>query len=271
MFRWCAYCQHLIGEAPPLHDFRVTHGVCEMCTQQLETYAPNLGILQAKVMFESLEDAGRSGDFAACSAAIDSAFDADLKPTEVLVGVLHPALARIGQLWESGEITVTEEHRFTAFALKLIDRLRFPQLRESRPLVMLATYPDNSHEIGLRMLQILTWDQGISCERLPAGTSAEAIAEAVAVLRPDLVGLSVSLVESIPGALVFADDLSRLLPPAAELVLGGQAFRRDDTPVLSPGLNVILTVDDYEVYLQDLRQRYHKQTNPDDSESIGYS
>lgn len=256
MFRWCAYCQHLIGEMSPLQDFRVTHGVCEACAQQLETYTPNLGILQAKAMLESLEEAGQSGDFSECSAAIDSALEAGLKPSEVMVGILHPALARIGQLWESGEITVAEEHRFTDFALQLIDQLRFPHSLESRPLVVLITYPENSHEVGLRMLQILTWDQGIPCERLPAGSSSEVIAEVITTRHPDLVGLSVSLVESIPDSLVFADDLSRLLRPATDLVLGGQAFRRNDTPELSPRHNVIKTVDDYITHLQDLHQRY---------------
>lgn len=263
MFRWCAYCQHLIGEIPPLQDFRVTHGICETCAQQVENYTPSVGVLQAKAMLESLEEAGRTGDFGACSAAIDSAFEAGLKPSEVLVGVLHPALARIGQLWESGEITVADERRFTDFALQLIDQLRFLQSSESRPLVVLVTYPENSHEVGLRMLQILTWDRGIPCERLPAGSSAEVITETIASRRPDLVGLSVSLIESIPAALVFADDLMRLLPPGAELVLGGQAFRRDDTPELSGRYNVLARVDDYTAYLHDLHQRHDYRVNTD--------
>ncbi len=271
MFRWCAYCQHLIGEVPPLQDYRITHGICEACAEHSGTYTPNPEILQAKAMFESLEEAGRTGDFAASSVAVDSAIEAGLKPSEVMVGVLHPALVRIGQLWESGEISVAEEHRFTDFALRLIDRLRFPQLLESRPLVVLVTYPENSHEVGLRMLQILTWEQGIPCERLPAGTSAEVIAEVITTQRPDLVGLSVSLVESIPASLALADDLSRLLRPAANLVLGGQAFRRDDTPDLSPGLHVLKTVDNYVAYLQALHQRYDTRSDAIGPESSGRS
>ena len=271
MFRWCAYCQHLVGEMPPLQDFRVTHGICDACAPRIATYAPSPGILQAKAMFESLEEAGRSGNFDACSAAIDSALEIGLKPSEIMVGILHPALARIGQLWASGEISVTEEHRFTDFALKLIDRLRFSQSLESRPLVLLAIYPENIHEIGLRMLQILAWDQGIPCERLPAGTSAEAIAEAITTRRPDVVGLSVSLVESIPASLALADDLSRLLRPTAELVLGGQAFRRDDTPTFPPGHKVLSSVDDYVACLQDLRKRYDSRTNADSPDPTGHS
>lgn len=275
MFSWCAYCQHLIGEVPPLQDFRITHGICEGCmaqvTEQLETYAPTTDVLQAKTLFESLQEAGRSSDFSVCSAAIDSAFEAGLKPSEVMIGVLHPALARIGQLWESGEITVTEEHRFTDFALQLIDRLRFPQSLERRPLVLLVTYPENAHEVGLRMLQILTWDQSIPCERLPAGTSAELIAEAIATQRPDLVGLSVSLVESIPGALILAEELSRLLPPTADLVLGGQAFRRDDTPDLSPSHKILPTVDDYVARLQDLHRKWADRASTNGPDSAGHS
>lgn len=271
MFRWCSYCQHLIGEMPPWHDFRVTHGICEACTQRIATYTPTLGLLQARVMFESLEEAGRSGDFDACSAAIDAALEAGLKPSEVMVGILHPALARIGQLWASGDIALADEHRFTDFALQLIDRLSFTDASESRPLVVLASYPDNCHEIGVRMLEILTREQGIPCARLPAGTSAEAIAETIATRRPDLVGLSVSLLESIPGALALADDLSRLLSPAAELVLGGQAFRRDDTPELPPERTVLPTVDAYLARLRGLNERYGARADSTDPESTDHS
>lgn len=235
--------------------------------EQIATYKPTPGVLRAKTMFDNLQSAGRSGDFQACSATMDAALEAGLRASEILVGVLHPALVRIGQLWESGEITVAEEHRFTDSALRLMDRLPFPQSPQPPPLVILANYPDNSHEIGLRMLQILTWERGIPCERLPAGTSAEAIAKIIASRRPDLVGLSVSLLASIPASLVLAQDLSRLLPPGAELVLGGQAFRRDDTPGLSTDHRVLPTVDAYLACLQDLQQRYGHRVNADGGRS----
>lgn len=151
--------------------------------------------------------------------------------------------------------------RFTDFALRLIDRLKFPQPPARRPLVVLAIYPENRHDVGLRILQVLAWERGIPCERLPAGTSAEDLADTIASLRPDLVGLSVSLVESIPAALALGQDLSTLLKPAANLVLGGQAFRRDDSPESFPGHKVLLTIDAYVACLQDLDQECGKRAS----------
>ena len=246
MFRWCSFCQHLIGETPPLNRYQVTHGICDRCAENLGTHDPPPSVLRAKALFDNLDTAAHIGDFEATGEAIDEALAAGLKPSEIMIGVLHPILGRVGDLWETGEMTVADEHRVTHFASQVIEeRLCNRPPRRRKPLVLLAPYEESCHEIGLGMLQHLTWERDIACRRLPVGTSGEEISIAVEELQPQLVGLSVSLVDTIPRATSFARELARKLPPDSELVLGGAAFRQAEAPALPADLSVLTTADQY--------------------------
>jgi methanogenic corrinoid protein MtbC1 len=254
VFRWCSYCQHLIGEAPPFDQFLVTHGMCDSCSKTMASYSPGPVELRARDVFTALESAGRSGDFERCAKEIDEALASGMPPSEVIVGVLHPALGRIGELWESGEISVADEHRFTNFALQLLDRLHLAGPPQDRPLVLLATFDENCHQIGPRMLQHFAWEHGYACKLLPVGTSRPVLMAAIHRDRPVLVGLSVSLAETIPAALAFARKLLAMLPTGTALVLGGQAFRRRDTANVPEDLEVLCTLDDFVARLESLGQ-----------------
>lgn len=126
MFRWCSYCQNLIGETEPLNDYRISHGICVKCNQDAKVQTSKNNFHRARTIFDLLEKARVDGNVDACGTKIDQLLGFSLKPSDIIVGILQPALYRIGELWEQGEITAAEEHRFTEFALGLIDRLTFP-------------------------------------------------------------------------------------------------------------------------------------------------
>lgn len=256
MFRWCSYCQNLIGEAEPLSDYRVSHGVCESCLQDLGSQTPQTDLPRARTIAAMLEKAGRGGSLDDCEQVIDEALAFGLKPSDMIVGLLHPALHRVGELWERGEISVAEEHRFTAFALGLIDRLEFSEPLADRPLIVLATHPESFHFVGVRILQVLSWEHGIPCERFVAGAGAEALLHAASTRRPVMFGLSVSLVETIPAAVQLAEALASRLPARCTVVLGGQAFRRAERYPVPEPLTVIRTVDEFRVRLRSIKDEY---------------
>ena len=253
MYSWCAYCQHLIGEVEPLTDYRVSHGMCKPCSIDIEHYSPAPSVLRAKALFTTLYDAAHSGQFEACDRAIDEALRAGLRPSEIMIGVLHPALGQIGARWETGEISVAEEHRFTEFANRVIQRLRHQRPSNEWPLVLLAPFEENYHEVGLCIMEHLAWERDVPCSRLPVGTSVSAITTHVVDFEPNLVGLSVSLVEMVPAALEFARTLATRLPTNSELILGGQAFRHGEAPSLPDDLTVLRTIDSYIERIERLR------------------
>jgi methanogenic corrinoid protein MtbC1 len=251
MFAWCAHCQHLIGEAPPLEDFRVTHGICPGCEVAFETYEPSPSEILAKRLVGELESAGRNGEFGPAAAAIQRALAAGILPSEVMIGILHPALARIGQLWETGEVTVAEEHRFTAFCLEVIERLPPSRVESASPTLLLAPSPETAHDLGLRMLQRVAWERGVSCELLPVGTSSEEILAAAGRRGgPELLGISVGLVESIPAALGFWRELDHHLPREQKVAFGGQAFRSSSGPKVKAKVPVLRALDEFLAWIE---------------------
>ncbi len=258
MFRWCSYCQNLIGETEPLDDYRISHGICVKCSKDPEADSSESKLLRARLIFEMLEEAGRGGSLDACKQVIDEALDFGLKPSDIAVGILHPILYQIGEMWERGEITVANEHRFTVFALGLIDQLQFPEPPGQRPLILLANHPKSGHEIGLRILQLLSWERGIPCQRLPVGTPAETILDAAGECESILFGLSVGLVEHIPAALELARTIADRLPDDCTLVLGGQAFRRSGHDGISDGMTVLKTIDEFTARLDSINNEHFR-------------
>lgn len=250
VFRWCCYCQHLMGEVQPLDDFRLTHGICARCETGLDEAHPPAPDLLAKRVLHSLEAASRSGDFEQAAASIQFAEDSGLRPSELLVGVLSPALHAVGKRWECGELTVAEEHRFTAFCNVVLDQIAAFEQAESHPTLVLAPMVGNRHELGLRMLQHLAWERDLSCRRLPVGASKDDIVGAARTFRPRLFGVSASLVESIPAALELACRLREALPAESALALGGPAFRVREVRSPQDDVRILRTVDEFLAWIE---------------------
>lgn len=210
---------------------------------------PNAPDLLAKRVLHTLEAASKSGDFEQAAAAIRLAEESGLRPSELLVGVLSPALHAVGKRWECGELSVAEEHRFTAFCSVVLDQIAAFEQAESHPTLVLAPMVGNRHELGLRMLQHLAWERDISCRRLPVGAFADDIVAAARTFRPRFFGVSVSLVESIPAALELGRRLRAALPAESALALGGPAVRLREVRSLKAEVRILRTVDDFLAWI----------------------
>src|SRR5580765_6969514 len=60
MFRWCAYCQRLIGEREPFARYEVTHGICPRCEKNVDTYVSEQSTIVARDLFSELTRIGTS-------------------------------------------------------------------------------------------------------------------------------------------------------------------------------------------------------------------
>jgi DNA-binding NarL/FixJ family response regulator len=65
------------------------------------------------------------------------------------------ALAHVGDCWESGEMTVAQEHHATATARRLVARLRGPPPHAVRGAVILTTLEGEQHTLGIEVLEHL--------------------------------------------------------------------------------------------------------------------
>jgi MerR family transcriptional regulator, light-induced transcriptional regulator len=100
---------------------------------------------------------------------------ARLRRSDLLIGILQPALYEIGRLWETGEITVAQEHLFTARCEEALALLEGQSSDASDPETILTTVEGSLHTIGVRFLGFHLQDLGYRAGTLIPGLPNERI------------------------------------------------------------------------------------------------
>ena len=105
--------------------------------------------------------------------------------------VVGPALEQIGHGWETGEMTVADEHLATGIAhvvMRLVARTATRDPRRSRERVLLAALGSEHHITGLRMIGDLAEGHGFDVRYLGAALPVESLADIVASWVFDMTG-----------------------------------------------------------------------------------
>jgi methanogenic corrinoid protein MtbC1 len=182
---------------------------------------------------------------------------ASLGVNRFVIELLAPLTTMVGDAWMRAEIQVFEEHMFTECATGVL-RQAIHQLSSHalhrQPRVLLTTFPQEEHAVGLLMAESLLTSQGCHCLPMGVKTPLSDIAKAAQVHQPDIVALSFSVSQNPNHVLDGLAELRRLLPAQVEIWAGGRA------PVLqrrSPaGITVIADLAQIEAQVQ--RWRKHK-------------
>ena len=146
------------------------------------------------------------------------------------VDIIAPSQYRVGELWESGQISVATEHLATATNSYVATQCYAPLARASSggPRALIACTPEEMHELGPRMLADLLecdgWDVDFYGTSMPVRDLIGAIRER----KPRFVGLSAALVMHLGSVKRTITSIREALgaetPP---IVVGGNAFRGD--------------------------------------------
>lgn len=156
------------------------------------------------------------------SEVVDEVLSA-LPPLKAFEGVLAPILREVGQRWHAGELTVAQEHLVTQVVRARLVSLLHAAPDGGRRHAVLACFPDEEHEVGLLGVALRLRHAGLRVTLLGQRVPAADLGQAVAQLRPELVGLSVV---NDRGAEDFRDTLSlimRGLPSSTLVWVGGAA------------------------------------------------
>jgi excisionase family DNA binding protein len=121
-----------------------------------------------------------AGDEAGAWGVLDAAMAAGADPDEVLLDLLSPSMASIGTRWADGEISIAEEHRASAVALRLIARLgpRFSRPGRKRGTVVLGSVAGDRHSLPTAMMADLLRGLGLEVVDLGADTPADSFVHA---------------------------------------------------------------------------------------------
>jgi excisionase family DNA binding protein len=171
-----------------------------------------------------------AGDEAGAWSVVEAALASGTDPADVHLDILVPALETIGDSWESGTLSVADEHRATTVAQRLIGRLgpRFARRGRKRGAVVLGAPPGELHSLPTAIVGDLLRGAGFEVLDIGANAPAESFAEtARAANRLVAVGIAATT----PGRETALRSVVRALRQAgisAPVLVGGAAITGED-------------------------------------------
>jgi DNA-binding transcriptional MerR regulator/methylmalonyl-CoA mutase cobalamin-binding subunit len=153
-----------------------------------------------------------------------------------VIEVVAPLIRNIGEYWVNGKLEIHEEHVFTEqikhllrTAINSVPRGHIGQNEEqARPRILLTTFPQEPHSLGLLMAEALMTLEGCSCVSLGTQTPILEIAQAANAQKADVIALSFSSQMNQNQVVDGLNELRSKLAPGVELWAGGenQALRK---------------------------------------------
>jgi DNA-binding transcriptional MerR regulator len=154
----------------------------------------------------------------------------------VVSDIALPYLNELGSRWESGRASIAQEHFASSVLRGRLLGLARGWGRGLGPRIVLATPPDEFHDLGLIAFGVLLRARGWRVAYLGANTPIDSIVEAAAALEPQFVVLA-----AVSGRRFTSNaEPLRELARAQRLALGG-----DGAAELEPGwIDALLLTDD---------------------------
>jgi MerR family transcriptional regulator, light-induced transcriptional regulator len=140
---------------------------------------------------------------------------------------IAPLNRAVGEAWMRGELQVFEEHLYTEQlqAALRIGINAFPR-QAGVPRVLLTTFPNEQHGLGLLMVEALLVPEGVQCISLGPQTPQDDVRRAALAHKAHIVALSFSAAFPLRQATDGLASLRRQLPATIQVWAGGEMTRR---------------------------------------------
>ncbi|NBO89583.1 MAG: MerR family transcriptional regulator [Betaproteobacteria bacterium] len=180
--------------------------------------------------------------------------------------LVAPLCVYVGEAWLRGELSVYQEHLFSA-TLQQVLREAIASVEASSPTlgqhprVLLATTPGEYHSLGLLMAECYLALE--SCARFELGSSTPVveILQAIEHMKIDVLALSFSAYASRNDVISSLQQLIDGVPAGVEIWAGGSATALQSRSV-PEGITVISRARDVAAHVNDWRTRYSDETQP---------
>jgi MerR family transcriptional regulator, light-induced transcriptional regulator len=149
--------------------------------------------------------------------------------------LIAPLNVMIGDAWMRGQVEVFEEHMYTE-SVNVVLRSALASIPQAastgRPRVLLTTFPQEPHGLGLLMAETLFALEGAKCLSLGVQTPIWDIVLAATASRSDVVALSFTASLNPNYVINGLQELREKLPRSIEIWAGGQCpvIHRKEVP-----------------------------------------
>jgi methanogenic corrinoid protein MtbC1 len=151
--------------------------------------------------------------------------------TEFYDKLLKPVMYRIGGLWQQDKLDVGTEHASTNTAINLIKIINERVTARTRVLGTSSQYkalictPDGElHGLACNIIESLLLDKGFKVYNISTSMPTDYIIKYIRDLQPDMIFISVTLVENIKPAERLFQQIHAKYNNKLPVVVGGSAF-----------------------------------------------
>lgn len=184
-----------------------------------------------------------------------------MNPVDLVERIMVPLLARIGMLWEEGEVGPASEHVASAVVRRFLDWvLETLGAGEGGPVLVVGTPQGQRHEFGALLAAVMGAAEGWSVVQLGPDLPAAEIADAARRKKARVVALS-ALHRSEESRL--RDELLELraeLPEKVDVLIGGPAVLSHRDELVGRG---IVVLEDLAEFREQLHRAVPARTNGD--------
>lgn len=206
----------------------ISHAVMLLTSvmEAAETPAFNGEARSLTIMIDELVNALISFDALLAERVMGEAF-ALYTFDDVLLNLVQPAMVEVGERWHRGEINVASEHFATEFVRrKMASLLNVFETNAQRDTIVVGCAPAELHDIGILFASLFLVRRGWHVVYLGAQVPLVDLLETTASVKPSLICLSASTIETVPGLIECARAIQKNFPQV-RFGYGGRIFNQN--------------------------------------------
>jgi methanogenic corrinoid protein MtbC1 len=146
---------------------------------------------------------------------------------ELFDGIVTDAMCRIGDLWMTGELTISEEHLASRTILNAVQKLRavVPVPKMTGNLAFVAAIEGDLHELPTHLTQVVLESAGWEVLNFGANTPLYSLTSELLQHAPELVCISARIILDLERTTRdYKDFRAEAIKHDVSLVLGGASF-----------------------------------------------
>lgn len=176
----------------------------------------------------------------------------DASKLDVYHNLITPAMQHVGHLWEMNQITVADEHLATATCDFILSKLVYHrENRQATGKAMFLCLDGEQHYLGLKMVNSLFQEQGWDTRYFGPSLPLEFALKSAENWKPDVIGLSVSIVYHLPKLKQYVQAFTAL-PDRPAILLGGRLTGQYDLrPYCSENTAILRDLPETEDWLRN--------------------
>lgn len=169
---------------------------------------------------------------------------------ELLDSILKRVMYRIGDLWETGEITEADEHYATNIVRKSLYYTNYNMkkaLKNKKAISLIVG--SEKHSLGIEMVNTVLESEGVAPIYLGGNLPIRSIEKAIRDNEPNYIFISVTLQDNFNNLVQLVDYINDRFKGKMEICIGGQGIKEYKDSKNYKNVHILNDIDEVKEFL----------------------